>query len=228
MADGDSVTVTEAAAMLGVRKEKVARLVKKGILTSRPSILDARCRLIPREQVERILAEEGRVATARGSSETYNAGPSDEESNHMRGDGQAPGSGQDPSSARPRPRTAGIYTGPMKVHSDEVEDCLRERGPAAGQTRKATSWLRPDETGESERSPCETEKLPASHVLFNDPALKSAEAEDYVSAIEERPPGRTAQPGAPDRGAGSRPYPRSIGIIADGTLPSNESEEYMR
>ena len=46
--------------MLGVRKEKVARLVKGGLLTSRPSRVDARKHLIPREQVEQLLAEEGR------------------------------------------------------------------------------------------------------------------------------------------------------------------------
>jgi excisionase family DNA binding protein len=27
---------------------------------------------------------------------------------------------------RPRPRTAGMYAGPVKVHSDEIDDYLRE------------------------------------------------------------------------------------------------------
>ena len=98
MAEADSVTVMEAAAMLGVRKEKIARLIKQGILTSRPSKLDARRKLIPRAQVENILAEEGRK----------------------------PRGGRDETTSRRRPRTAGLYTGPMKVHSDEVEDYLRE------------------------------------------------------------------------------------------------------
>jgi excisionase family DNA binding protein len=131
MADGDSVTVTEAAAMLGVRKEKVARLVKKGILTSRPSILDARCRLIPREQVERILAEEGRAPVRRGSTGPDIAGPVNDPSSEGREGLRGLGSSQDPSSTRPRPRTAGIYTGPMKVHSDEIEEYLREHWHAS-------------------------------------------------------------------------------------------------
>ena len=59
MTEEDSVTVTEAAVMLGVRKEKIARLIKQGIITCRPSKLDARRKLIPRTQVETILEEEG-------------------------------------------------------------------------------------------------------------------------------------------------------------------------
>ncbi len=102
MADGDSVTVTEAAAMLGVRKEKIARLIKQGILTSRPSKLDARRRLIPRAQVEKILQEEGHNPPKKRTT-TNRELPT-----------------------RPRPRTAGMYTGPVKIHSDEVEDYLRE------------------------------------------------------------------------------------------------------
>lgn len=89
--EGDCVTVTEAAAMLGVRKEKIARLTKQGVLTSRPSILDARRRLIPREQLDRLLRDEGR-----------------------------------PPRRSPSPQTAGLYTGPMEISSDRVDDYLRE------------------------------------------------------------------------------------------------------
>jgi excisionase family DNA binding protein len=55
----DTVTITEAAAMLGVERGKFARIVKAGELTSRTSLLDARRRLISRDQVERIIEEEG-------------------------------------------------------------------------------------------------------------------------------------------------------------------------
>jgi excisionase family DNA binding protein len=63
--EGDKVMVTEAAEMLGVTKEKVARLIKKGVLTAEPSLLDARRKLIPRVQVEAILAKEGHAPAKR-------------------------------------------------------------------------------------------------------------------------------------------------------------------
>jgi excisionase family DNA binding protein len=59
VSNNDTVTITEAATMLGVEKGKITRLVKAGVLTSRTSLLDTRRRLIPRNQVERIIAEEG-------------------------------------------------------------------------------------------------------------------------------------------------------------------------
>jgi excisionase family DNA binding protein len=99
--EGDMVTVTEAAQMLGTTKEKIARLVKQGVLTVRPSIVDGRRRLIPRAQIERILREEGRPI------------PLDSNSN-----GLIPGS-------RPWPRTIGMYTGPVPVEADQVDEYLR-------------------------------------------------------------------------------------------------------
>jgi excisionase family DNA binding protein len=100
--DSEMVTVKEAARILGTTKEKVARLVKQGILTSRPSTIDARRRLIPRIQVERILRGEGRLQSS---------------SPDMNG-----------SELKPRawPRTAGMYSGPLAIDSDEVEDYLRD------------------------------------------------------------------------------------------------------
>lgn len=49
-------------------------------------------------------------------------------------------------------------------------------------------------------------------------------------------PRRTVRPKAPGAsgghsegvGTGSRPWPQSIGMVSDGTLPSSESETYMR
>jgi len=95
----DQVTVKEAAQLLGTTKEKVARLVRQGVLTSRPSVLDARRRLIPLAELERILEAEGRHVSVQGGSRSEN---------------------------RARPRTAGMYTGLLDVHSDEVEDYLRQ------------------------------------------------------------------------------------------------------
>jgi excisionase family DNA binding protein len=56
----DEVDMKTAAAMLGVSKDKLARMVKAGKLTARPSVLDARRKLIPRQQVEDLLKAEGR------------------------------------------------------------------------------------------------------------------------------------------------------------------------
>lgn len=99
--EGDMVTVNEAAQMLGTSKEKIARLVKQGVLTSRSSIVDRRRRLIPRAQIERILREDGRGLPPRKDS-----------------NGHFP-------DARPWPRTIGMYTGPMAVEADEVDEYLR-------------------------------------------------------------------------------------------------------
>jgi excisionase family DNA binding protein len=68
------VMVTEAAEMLGVTKEKVARLIKKGVLNAEPSTLDARRKLIPRVQVEAILARDGHPAAKRRKLATQDDG----------------------------------------------------------------------------------------------------------------------------------------------------------
>jgi hypothetical protein len=69
-------------------------------LTSRVSNLDRRRQLIPREEVERILQEEGWRPPTR------------------------PGHGETTDSAHSRPRTIGMYTGSIKVTSDEIDDHL--------------------------------------------------------------------------------------------------------
>lgn len=102
MAERETVTVSEAARLLGTTNERIARLIKRGVLTSRVSNLDRRRRLIPREEVERILHEEGwKPPTRPARAET----------------------GVDP---RPRPRTIGMYAGPLKVTSDEIDEYLAE------------------------------------------------------------------------------------------------------
>ncbi len=100
MSDQDVVTVTEAARLLGTTNERIARLVKRGVLTSRVSNLDRRRRLIPREEVERILQEEGWKPPVR---------PTHPESAVR---------------SRPLPRTIGMYTGPIEVTSDEIDEYL--------------------------------------------------------------------------------------------------------
>jgi excisionase family DNA binding protein len=100
MAERDYVTVGEAARMLGVRKEKIARLVKQGVLTSKPSIVDARRRLIPRNQLEEILEEEGANQPA-----------------SPREDGKG--------SPRPWPKTVGIVSD-GSLQSTDIEEYMRE------------------------------------------------------------------------------------------------------
>jgi excisionase family DNA binding protein len=100
--NNDVVTVTEAAELLGTSKEKVARLVRQGVLTARRSTLDARRRLIPRTEIEELLRAEGHA-------------PASEE---MRSPDQPPD--------RKRPRTAGMYTGPVVVPARDVEEYLEE------------------------------------------------------------------------------------------------------
>ena len=102
VSEHDMVTVTEAARLLGTTNERIARLVKRGVLTSRVSNLDRRRRLIPRTDVERILQEEGwRPPTRHAGRET---------TRHT----------------RPRPRTIGLYTGPLEVTSDEIDEYLAQ------------------------------------------------------------------------------------------------------
>lgn len=101
MADHDTVTVTEAARMLGTTNERIARLIKSGILSSRGSALDRRRRLIPRAQVEQILREEGWYPPKRRT-------------------------GSETRPEQPRPRTLGMYKGPMKVTSADVDDYLAD------------------------------------------------------------------------------------------------------
>src|SRR5438270_611620 len=54
-----NLTVQEAADELNVRRERVWKLMADGVLTAERSKLDGRQKLIPREQVEQLLLEEG-------------------------------------------------------------------------------------------------------------------------------------------------------------------------
>lgn len=53
------LTVQEAADMLNVRRERVWKLMMDGVLSTEPSKLDDRQKLIPREQIDALLLEEG-------------------------------------------------------------------------------------------------------------------------------------------------------------------------
>ncbi|MGI8967784.1 MAG: hypothetical protein ACR2GA_01600 [Chloroflexota bacterium] len=100
MVKHDTVTVTGAACMLGTTNERIARLIKRGALTSQTSLLDRRRRLIPRVEIERILREEG-----------YNP-----PKRRLRSKPAA--------DSRPRPRTFGMHSGPIKVTSADVDEYL--------------------------------------------------------------------------------------------------------
>lgn len=56
------VSVQEAAEILGVHRDRVARLLKEGVLSWKPNVLDRRQRLIPRHEVELVLAMGNRPA----------------------------------------------------------------------------------------------------------------------------------------------------------------------
>jgi hypothetical protein len=86
--------------MLGTTIGHIARLIRRGVLTTLPSNLDRRRRLIPRDEIERILAEEGRDPPARRTP------PADSNRSH------------------PLPRTFGIYDGPLSVTNDEIDERL--------------------------------------------------------------------------------------------------------
>jgi len=119
------LTVQEAADMLNVRRERIWKLMNDGVLSAEQSKLDGRQKLIPREQVDALLLEEGfrpRRMAHRAKKDI----------------------------PEPKPESVGITTTPV----------LEERDSVAGYS--------------------------------------------------------------------STPWPRSIGMVSDGTLPSSESEEYLR
>src|SRR5689334_23315758 len=80
-----NLTIQEAADALNVRRERIWKLVTDGVLTAVPSKLDGRQKLIPREQVENLLLEEGyrprrtarrmRTSESEPASESTRAGP---------------------------------------------------------------------------------------------------------------------------------------------------------
>jgi excisionase family DNA binding protein len=53
------VSIQAAAALLGVTRDKVTRLVKEGVLPSEDSVLDKRKKLIPRPAVVALMKREG-------------------------------------------------------------------------------------------------------------------------------------------------------------------------
>jgi len=56
---GEYLSIREAAAFLGVSREKVARLIKQGVLPAERSLLDGRRKRIPRSALQEILKSEG-------------------------------------------------------------------------------------------------------------------------------------------------------------------------
>lgn len=59
---GATMTVAEAQRALGVSKAKMARLLSEGALHATPDPLDKRFKLIPRAEVEALLARSQREA----------------------------------------------------------------------------------------------------------------------------------------------------------------------
>jgi excisionase family DNA binding protein len=60
------LTIQAAAAELGVTRDKVARLVKDGILPAEDSVLDKRKKLIPRASVVALMKREGIKSKEKG------------------------------------------------------------------------------------------------------------------------------------------------------------------
>jgi excisionase family DNA binding protein len=54
----DKLTIGQASLVLGVSRNKVARLVHAGALPASPSLLDYRRKLIPRDAVDELAARE--------------------------------------------------------------------------------------------------------------------------------------------------------------------------
>lgn len=61
----NEVTLQEAAELLGVRRERVWRLVRSGVLTARRSKLDRRVQLIPKSEIEQLVHEEAALLRRR-------------------------------------------------------------------------------------------------------------------------------------------------------------------
>src|SRR5438270_7038497 len=76
-----NLTVQETADVLNVRRERIWKLLAEGVLTAEPSKLDGRQKLIPREQVDALLREEGyrpRRTARRSASHATESEPSGE------------------------------------------------------------------------------------------------------------------------------------------------------
>lgn len=107
-----NLTIQETADMLNVRRERVWKLLGDGVLTARPSKLDGRQKLIPREQVDALLREEGyrpRRSSRRSAPRTSDAGQSSAV----------------PTPPRRWPKTIGIVSD-GSLPSSESEEYLRE------------------------------------------------------------------------------------------------------
>lgn len=61
----NEVTLQEAAELLGVRRERVWRLVRSSVLTARRSKLDRRVQLIPKSEIEQLVREEAALLRRR-------------------------------------------------------------------------------------------------------------------------------------------------------------------
>ena len=118
------LTVQAAAEVLNTSRRRIWQLTKSGELHTIPNPLDGRSKLIPKADVQRLIQFAGMTkkrAMARQDQAAAVEHPPVETDQCPASD-----STQDEPPARPRPRTFGIYTGPVKVHSDEVEDYLRD------------------------------------------------------------------------------------------------------
>jgi excisionase family DNA binding protein len=103
-----NLTVQEAADALNVRRERIWKLMADGVLTAEPSKLDGRQKLIPREQVDALLLEEGyrpRRTVRRSPSRQFEA--------EVEGAVDAP--------SRPWPKSIGMVSDGTLFSSDSEE-----------------------------------------------------------------------------------------------------------
>jgi excisionase family DNA binding protein len=108
-----NLTVQEAADMLNVRRERIWKLMNDGVLTAHPSRLDGRQKLIPREQVEALLLEEG-YRPRRTVGRRIHDAPEPEYGDGVR------------TATRPWPRSIGMVSDGM-LSSSESEAYMREQ-----------------------------------------------------------------------------------------------------
>jgi hypothetical protein len=110
------MSVQQAADALGVPRRRIWQLIKQGMIPTEPNPLDRRSKLISASEIERLShlpRAPKRQGVAVGEKEERD-GPGQQ--------GTSGSTGQN----RPKPRTFDLYTGPVRVHSDELEDYMRE------------------------------------------------------------------------------------------------------
>jgi hypothetical protein len=110
------LTVQGAAETLHTNRRRIWQLIDEGELHPIPNPLDGRSKLIPTDEIERLRVFAAIRQTAaqnrQAAVEDVSPGAARQEISHSRG--------------RPWPKSVGLVGDPVTVHSDELEDYMRE------------------------------------------------------------------------------------------------------